>query len=64
MLPKNQITSYVKVNTICHSNPSNKNSHQTQNQMMEASKDMTYHCIRIALENNCTSMKKLSLLIP
>jgi putative transposase len=30
--------------------------------MMETFKEMVNHCIRIGLENNCTSMKKLSLL--
>jgi putative transposase len=30
--------------------------------MMETFKDMVNHCIRIGLENNCSSMKKLSLL--
>jgi IS605 OrfB family transposase len=30
--------------------------------MMNTFKDMVNHCIRVGLENNCTSMKKLSLL--
>jgi putative transposase len=30
--------------------------------MMETFKDMVNHCIRIGLENNCSTMKKLSLL--
>jgi putative transposase len=29
--------------------------------MMEAFKDMVNHCIRVGLENNCSTMKKLSL---
>ncbi|MEO9310108.1 MAG: transposase, partial [Nitrososphaera sp.] len=33
-----------------------------QIKMMETFKDMVNHCIRIGLENNCSSMKKLSLL--
>ncbi|MEO9310056.1 MAG: transposase, partial [Nitrososphaera sp.] len=33
-----------------------------QLQMMETFKDMVNHCIRIGLENNCSTMKKLSLL--
>jgi putative transposase len=32
-----------------------------QLQMMEAFKDMVNHCIRVGLENNCSTMKKLSL---
>jgi putative transposase len=30
--------------------------------MMETFKDMVNHCIRIGLENNCSTMKKLSQL--
>jgi putative transposase len=33
-----------------------------QIKMMETFKDMVNHCIRIGLENNCSSIKKLSLL--
>ncbi|MEO9310168.1 MAG: hypothetical protein ABI337_07720 [Nitrososphaera sp.] len=33
-----------------------------QLKMMETFQDMVNHCIRIDLENNYTSMKKLSLL--
>ncbi|MEM3064726.1 MAG: transposase [Candidatus Nitrosotenuis sp.] len=33
-----------------------------QLQMMDTFKDMVNHCIRIGLENNCSTMKKLSML--
>jgi putative transposase len=33
-----------------------------QIKMMETFKDMVNHCIRIGIENNCSTMKKLSLL--
>jgi putative transposase len=33
-----------------------------QLKMMETFKDMVNHCIRIGIENNCSTMKKLSLL--
>jgi len=33
-----------------------------QFQMMDIFKDMVNHCIRIGLEHNCSTMKKLSML--
>ncbi|MEM3063863.1 MAG: hypothetical protein QW177_00660 [Candidatus Nitrosotenuis sp.] len=33
-----------------------------QLQMMDLFKDMVNHCIRIGFENNCSTMKKLSML--
>ncbi|MEO9310145.1 MAG: hypothetical protein ABI337_07600 [Nitrososphaera sp.] len=33
-----------------------------QIKMMNTFKDMVNHCIRIGIENNCSTMKKLSLL--
>jgi putative transposase len=40
----------------------NHTPNQEQLQLMETFKDMVNHCIRIGLEHNCSTMKKLSML--
>jgi len=40
----------------------NHTPNQEQLQLMEIFKDMVNHCIRIGLEHNCSTMKKLSML--
>jgi putative transposase len=58
----NNYTQYIQHNLPLKSIKQKFTPNTEQLKMMETFKDMVNHCIRIGLENNCSSMKKLSLL--
>jgi putative transposase len=58
----NNYTQYIQHNLPLKSIKQKFTPNAEQLQMMETFKDMVNHCIRIGLENNCSTMKKLSLL--
>jgi putative transposase len=58
----NSYNQYIQHNLPLKSIKQKFTPNTEQLQMMETFKDMVNHCIRIGLENNCSTMKKLSLL--
>jgi hypothetical protein len=58
----NNYTQYLQHNLPLKSIKQKFTPNTDQIKMMNTFKDMVNHCIRIGLDNNCSSMKKLSLL--
>ncbi|MEO9308761.1 MAG: hypothetical protein ABI337_00520 [Nitrososphaera sp.] len=58
----NNYTQYIQHNLPLKSIKQKFTPNTDQIKMMGTFKDMVNHCIRIGLENNCSTMKKLSLL--